>query len=194
MVAFGEPLGHVITLRGPFMVSRDFAIRDEPNIRLPMKNTRLTTTHSSSLRVSTQSASRVYSHHAHMLKHVCAWRWYTRGRFERTHEDVSDGHTGFFSVSHTIHHTAHTPHHKTQDTPQERNNNTTKQPTTTTIIQSGEAPFFNRRGASAPRWGVEACSPPSRRPNPIPAIPPYVVKTPHLHGAPTTEETSFVKP
>ena len=30
---------------------------------------------------------------------------------------------------------------------------------------------------------------PSRRPNPIPAIPPYVVRTPHLHGAPTTEET-----
>ena len=48
---------------------------------------------------------------------------------------------------------------------------------------------FNRRGASTPLWGVEACSPPSRRPNPIPAFPPYVVKTPHLHGAPTTEET-----
>ena len=26
-------------------------------------------------------------------------------------------------------------------------------------------------------------------PNPIPAIPPCVVRTPHLHGAPTTEET-----
>ena len=36
---------------------------------------------------------------------------------------------------------------------------------------------------------LEACSHPSRRPNPIPAIPPYVVRTPHLHGAPTTEET-----
>ena len=48
---------------------------------------------------------------------------------------------------------------------------------------------FNRRGASTPLWGVEACSHPSRRPNPIPAIPPYVVRTPHLHGAPTTEET-----
>ena len=32
--------------------------------------------------------------------------------------------------------------------------------------------------------------PPSRRPNPIPAVTPYVVRTPHLHGAPTTEETS----
>ena len=29
---------------------------------------------------------------------------------------------------------------------------------------------FNRRGASTPLWGVEACSLPSRRPNPIPAI------------------------
>ena len=48
---------------------------------------------------------------------------------------------------------------------------------------------FNRRGASTPLWGVETCSHPSRRPNPIPAIPPYVVRTPHLHGAPTTEET-----
>ena len=26
-------------------------------------------------------------------------------------------------------------------------------------------------------------------PNPIPAVQPYVVRTPHLHGAPTTEET-----
>ena len=48
---------------------------------------------------------------------------------------------------------------------------------------------FNRRGASTPLWGVEACSPPSRRPNPIPAIPPYVVRTPRLHGAPSTEGT-----
>ena len=24
---------------------------------------------------------RVYQHHAHMLKHMCAWCWYTRGRF-----------------------------------------------------------------------------------------------------------------
>ena len=36
---------------------------------------------------------------------------------------------------------------------------------------------------------IESCSPPSRRPNPIPAIPPCVVRTPHLHGASTTEET-----
>ena len=31
---------------------------------------------------------------------------------------------------------------------------------------------------------------PSRRPNPIPAVPPSVVRTPHLHGVPTTEETT----
>ena len=29
---------------------------------------------------------RVYRHHAHMLKHMCAWCRQTRGRFERTHE------------------------------------------------------------------------------------------------------------
>ena len=39
-----------------------------------------------------------------------------------------------------------------------------------------------------PLWEVESCSHPSRRPNPIPAIPPYVVRTPHLHGAPTAVE------
>ena len=55
---------------------------------------------------------RICRHHAHMLKHVCAWCRYTRGRgrFERTHGDVLSGHTGFFSVSHTTHHTT------TQDT------------------------------------------------------------------------------
>ena len=31
---FVKPLGHVITLRGPFMALRKLAIRDEPNIRL----------------------------------------------------------------------------------------------------------------------------------------------------------------
>ena len=31
---------------------------------------------------------RVYRHHAHMLKHMCAWCRNTRGRFERTHGDV----------------------------------------------------------------------------------------------------------
>ena len=53
---------------------------------------------------------------------------------------------------------------------------------------------FDRRRASTPLWGVASCSPPNRWPHPIPAIPPYVVKRPHFHRAPTTEETSFVKP
>ena len=37
--------------------------------------------------------NRVYRHHAHMLKHMCAWCQYLRGRFERAHGDVLDGHT-----------------------------------------------------------------------------------------------------
>ena len=37
--------------------------------------------------------SRVYRHHAHMLKHMCAWCRHTRGRFERTHLRVLNGHT-----------------------------------------------------------------------------------------------------
>ena len=49
------------------------------------------------------------------------------------------------------------------------------------------------RGASTPLWGVESCSLPSWWPNPIPAIPPCVVRTPRLHGAQTTEETFVVK-
>ena len=62
---------------------------------------------------------------AHMLKHVCAWCRYTRGRFERTHGDVLSGHTGFRTLSQTTHHTAHihnTPQHTTShgDTDRER--------------------------------------------------------------------------
>ena len=35
----------------------------------------------------------VHRHHAHMLKHMCAWFRYTRWRFERTHGLVFFGHT-----------------------------------------------------------------------------------------------------
>ena len=51
---------------------------------------------------------------AHMLKHVCAWCRYKRGRFERTHGDVLSGHTGFFQCAtpHTTHH--HTTQNNTQ--------------------------------------------------------------------------------
>ena len=54
-------------------------------------------------RLYIQKRPRVYRHHAHMLKHMCAWCPYTRKRFERTHGDVLDGHTGLFSVSQTPH-------------------------------------------------------------------------------------------
>ena len=47
----------------------------------------------------------------------------------------------------------------------------------------------NRRGTSTPLGRVESRSLPSKEPNPSPAIPPCVGRTPHLHGAPTTEET-----
>ena len=36
---------------------------------------------------------RVCRHHANMCFNMCAWCWYTRGRFERTHGDVLSGHT-----------------------------------------------------------------------------------------------------
>ena len=37
---------------------------------------------------------RVYRHHAHMCFNMCTWCRYTRGRFERTHGDFLNGHTG----------------------------------------------------------------------------------------------------
>ena len=46
---------------------------------------------------------------------------------------------------------------------------------------------FNKRGASTPLWGVEACSPPSTRPNPIPAV---QHTTPH-HTTPRKSTTNF---
>ena len=36
---------------------------------------------------------RVYRHHTHMLKHMCAWCRYTRGRFESRHGGVLNVHT-----------------------------------------------------------------------------------------------------
>ena len=49
---------------------------------------------------------------------------------------------------------------------------------------------FNRQGASTPLWEVESWSLPSTWLNPIPANPPFVVRTPQLHGGPTAEETN----
>ena len=39
---------------------------------------------------------------------------------------------------------------------------------------------------------IQSSSLPGRWPDPILAVPPYIVRTPHLHGAPTTEDTSTV--
>ena len=58
-----------------------------------------------------------------MLKHMCAWCRYTRGRFERTHGHVLSRYTGF-SRCHTTH-THHTTHTTTQDTTQHINTTTT---------------------------------------------------------------------
>ena len=84
------------------------------------ENTRLTTTFSPPLLLLSPRAhstcSRAHAQNAPVyagttrtcIKHVRAWCWYTRGRFERAHGDVLSGHTVFFSVSHTT--TPHTPH------------------------------------------------------------------------------------
>ena len=63
---------------------------------------------------------RVYRHHAHMLKHVCAWCRHTRGRFECTHGGVFESTHGLFfhvfSACRNTHKHAHTQtqHHNTQ--------------------------------------------------------------------------------
>ena len=43
----------------------------------------------------------VLRHHAHMCFNMCAWCRYTRGRFERTHGDVLNVHTGGVLNVHT---------------------------------------------------------------------------------------------
>ena len=64
-------------------------------------------------RVYAKKRPRVYWHHAHMFQHACTLCPRTRVRFERTHGDVLNGHTGFFSVSHHTPHTPHTTRHNT---------------------------------------------------------------------------------
>ena len=85
----------------------------------------------------------------------------------------------------TSHHT-YTPHVNRQPTHQHTNTTTH---TNTPTHPHTQTPTHNMRGAATPLWRVAACSHPSRRPNPIPAITPSVVKTQHLHGAPTAKET-----
>ena len=80
----------------------------QKSLVLPMKSVSVCTFKTSSF---------VPAPRAHMLKHVCAWCRYTRGRFERTHGDVLSGHTEFLSVSHD------TPQHNTT---QQHDHNTTR--------------------------------------------------------------------
>ena len=70
---------------------------------------------------------RVCRHHAHTLKHLCDWCRHTRRRFERTHGDVLDGHTGVLQrvTPHTTPHTHHNTRHNTTT-----HNTTTKNSTT----------------------------------------------------------------
>ena len=93
------------------------------------------------------------------------------------------------NTQHTTTHNTHEHNNTTTTTTHNNNNNNTTTNNNNHNNNNLERLRFNRRGASTPLWGVEACFFPSRRPNPIPAIPPYVVRTPQLHGAPTTEET-----
>ena len=80
----------------------------QKSLVLPMKNVPVCTFKTSPF---------VPAPRAHVLKDVCAWCRYTRGRFERTHGDVLSGDTEFRSVSHTnthtLTHTTHTIHNTT---------------------------------------------------------------------------------
>ena len=112
-VSSGEPLSHVITLPGPFMATRQLAIRDRPNIRLRWswtwsKTLLLGKIETSSLPCVDSTRRRVYVQHVSVYTgntrtpvytETC-WT-YTRLRVESTH--------GFFSVSHTTHTTQTTP-------------------------------------------------------------------------------------
>ena len=60
---------------------------------------------------------RVYPH-AHMLKHMCAWCWYTRGRFESTHGGFQR------ATPHTLHRTHTTTQDTTHKTPQQHTTTT----------------------------------------------------------------------
>ena len=58
---------------------------------------------------------RVYRHHANMLKHMCAWCRYTRGRFERTHGPLPSPSTHRHTPN-----TTPTQHHTETDRERER--------------------------------------------------------------------------
>ena len=122
-----EPLKHVITVRGQILVSKT---GDDTLFPVCMHNTPSVCTFKTSPCVDSKR-HRVYRHHAHMLKHMCAWCRYTRRRLEPTHGDVLNVHTEAFLNPHTgfstifqraathtnTHHdhndTHHTTHHTT---------------------------------------------------------------------------------
>ena len=76
------------------------------------------------------------------------------------------------------------PNNQTNQTTTQPQNNNNKNTIWGGSVLTGEEP--------PPHSGElnHALSPVGGWPNPIPAIPPYVVRTPHLHGAPITEENS----
>ena len=133
---FGEPLKHVITIRGQILVNRTGD--DLLPLVCPFKTSPC----------GRSKRPRVDVHHAHMLTHFCAWCRYTRRRFECTHGGVFESTHGFFpsffSVpQHTQTHT-HTPktqhnttttQHHNNTTPQHHNNTTTQQHTHNTTTQ-----------------------------------------------------------
>ena len=64
---------------------------------------------------------RVYRHHAHMLKQMCAWCRHTRGRFYMHTEAFLNPHTvfsRFFSVPQHTHTHTNTHHDQQRHTPQ----------------------------------------------------------------------------
>ena len=127
------------------------------NTCFTFETTRLTTTPPSSVCPLATSPCvrstrlRVCRHHAHMFRHMCAWCRYTRRRFERTHEDVLSGRTGFSAcyTPHTTHHIAHTHHTTTQDTTHHNtpHNNTTTTPHENRERESREKTHFQCGGA-----------------------------------------------
>ena len=59
---------------------------------------------------------RVYRHHAHMSKHMCAWCRHTRGRFKCTHGGVFESTHDFFTFFSVPQHTHKHTHHDHNDT------------------------------------------------------------------------------
>ena len=94
-------LGHVTTLRGPFLVSRTG--NDDPSLpprRVHVQNASVCT-------FKTFPCVPAASPH---VSYMWAWCRYTRGRFECTHGGVLNVYTGFFHVFFTVpQHTKHTP-------------------------------------------------------------------------------------